>query len=65
MRDISKWFEARSCEQDSAGIRKHLNALLQRLTSGRTTRPDEDGDLPTRVETVPNPEHLDKPTNSL
>jgi ssDNA-binding Zn-finger/Zn-ribbon topoisomerase 1 len=28
--------------------------------SGRTTRPDEDGDLPTRVETVPNPEHPDQ-----
>lgn len=58
MRDISKWFESKSTEQDSAGIRKHLDNLIGRLMNAPHGRPAE-------VETVPDPEHPDEPVNSL
>jgi hypothetical protein len=34
VRDISNWFEAKSTEHDSAGIRQHLDSLLAKLKAG-------------------------------
>ena len=42
MRDISKWFEEKSSERDSAGIRKHLDGLLARLTRTEPAHPQEE-----------------------
>jgi hypothetical protein len=65
VRDISKWFEAKSSEQDSAGIRRRLDNLIGRLTSTASARRREAASVPDGVGTVPDPEHPDEPVNSL
>jgi hypothetical protein len=65
VRDVSKWFEVRSSERDSAGIRKHLDGLFARLTR---TVPAHRHDEPAgtgEIHTVPDPQHPDEPVNSL
>jgi hypothetical protein len=66
VRDISKWFEEKSSERDSAGIRKHLDGLVGRLT--RTVPGPRQEEPPTGaddVDTTPDPQHPDEPVNSL
>jgi hypothetical protein len=65
VRDISKWFEAKSSDQDSAGIRKHLDNLIGRLTSSPAARRRDPISLTEVIRTVPDPEHPDEPVNSL
>jgi hypothetical protein len=64
VRDISKWFEARSRDRDSAGIRRYLGNLVDRLKGSRAGRPNVV--RPSRwVATLPDPERPDEPVNSL
>jgi hypothetical protein len=65
VRDISKWFEARSSEQDSAGIRRHLDNLMHRLTRTASRPPHGEASVPDALGTVPDSEHPDEPVNSL
>jgi hypothetical protein len=64
VRDISKWFEARSTDQDSAGIRRYLDDLVDRLKGSRAWRPDDAVASPGGA-TLPDPERPDEPVNSL
>jgi hypothetical protein len=40
--DISKWFEARSTENDSAAVRRHLDALVERIAGVAARRRGRD-----------------------
>jgi hypothetical protein len=62
--DVSKWFEARSTEGDSAGICRHLDSLLAKLTGG-ATGPHAKPSAPDVVDTMPDPKQPDEPVNSL
>jgi hypothetical protein len=64
MRDISQWFEARSSEQDAAGIRRHLGGLVEKIIATAARRQANDDVLRT-IATVPDPDHPDEPVNSL
>jgi hypothetical protein len=63
--DISKWFEEKSSERDSAAIRRHLDGLLTRLTRTVPAHRQEEPTGIGAVATMPDPQHPDEPLNSL
>ena len=64
MVDISEWFEARSSEHDTAGIRRQLAGLVERIVGVAVRRQGKD-DVLQVISTVPDPAHPDEPVNSL
>jgi hypothetical protein len=64
VRDISNWFEARSTDQDSAGIRRYFDNLVRRLT-GAQSESHEDARVAPAVGPVPDPAHPDESDDSL
>jgi hypothetical protein len=64
MRDISNWFEARSTDQDSVGIRRYLDKVICRLM-GAPSDQQADARVAPAVATVQDSAHPDEHTNSL
>ena len=64
MPGISEWFEARSTEQDSARIRRHLRTLVERII-GTAVRRQGNDDVLRPIATVPDPDQPNEPVNSL
>ena len=55
---LIQWFEEKSSDLDSAGIRRHLDSLMERLTGVQAVRPREEPSLlrrssPCRIRSIP------------
>jgi len=59
------WFEGKSCEQGSAGMRKRLESLIGQLIRSPAAWRREPISIVDAVGTVPDPQHPEEPVNSL